>query len=172
MYALTYRRSYFPAPVRKPGGNSEGNTEQSNLVKNVLGRHRVQAKLVIGSANDRCEQEADRVAEQVMGAGSMLDHPAAARLDDPKVIRRTTVSPFSIEEGRLVSGEEETVQKKRDNSSSTTAVVAPAAKIQGAVQLFGQPLPDSTRTFMEQRFGQGFRAVRIHSRLGSQRRRL
>ena len=66
MYALTYRRGYFPPLARKYGDRLLHSGEQSPKVKNILGRPQVQAKLTVGAPDDRFEQEADRVADQVM----------------------------------------------------------------------------------------------------------
>ena len=66
MYALAHKKSHQPTLARKRSGPSHGNLEQSPQVRNVLARHRLQAKLRIGAPNDKYEREADRVADQVM----------------------------------------------------------------------------------------------------------
>ena len=66
MYAAAHDKVRRPTLARKPVKHSNGRLGQSPQVKNVLRRHRAQAKLKIGAPNDRFEQEADRVADQVM----------------------------------------------------------------------------------------------------------
>ena len=50
-----------------PGAVTELQTRYGNrAVRQLLASHTVQAKLAVGPANDRYEQEADQVADQVM----------------------------------------------------------------------------------------------------------
>ncbi len=96
----------------------------------------IQAKLKVGQPNDIYEQEADRVAEQVV------------RMPEPKVQRQ--------------SEEEEMLQAK--DLPVETLEVTPNIEVRiNAIGGGGQPLPTSTRLFFEPRFGYDFREVRVHT---------
>ena len=93
----------------------------------------VQAKLTVNAPGDAYEQEADRVAEQVM------------RMEEPG------------------PGSQSPVTIQRQALSGTTPEVTPEAESHiNATRGGGQPLPDPTRAFAEPRFGQDFGGVRVH----------
>lgn len=95
----------------------------------------VQTKLKIGSPNDVYEQEADRVAEQVM------------RMADPFVMTGNDQPPGEIGIRRIAEkgGTKGSTADFKLNSSG------------------GRLLSESTRNFMEPRFGTDFRHVRLHT---------
>ncbi len=100
----------------------------------------LQPKLILSQPGDRYEQEADRVADQVMRA------PGA------DIQRR--VDP---------NDEAESIQTKP--ASGTAPAVTPDVQT-GIQELWGsggRPLPPATRAFMESRFGYDFSRVRIHT---------
>lgn len=114
----------------------------------------IQAKLRIGQPGDEYEQEADRVAEQVM------------RIPEPVVSRRAAGSgprqaPSIQRMCPKCEDEEEVVQAKvrpgKVESPARTELQLPGL-IGG-----GQPLPDSTRAFFEPRFGSDFGDIRVHT---------
>ena len=90
--------------------------------------------LRVGDAQDAFEQEADRVAQQVMGA------PASAR-------PRITPLP-------------QTVQRAANDGAAIGAIPAAA---QAALQGPAEPLDAATRQFFEPRFGHDFGRVRVHA---------
>jgi len=111
----------------------------------------LQAKLTIGQANDPFEQEADRVAEQVMRAAG---NERSAVLQNSNLIQRKCDTCRREDEQEL--------QLK----SSPTAGLNPAPQLPGSVQQFnsgGRSLPENTRQFFESRLGYNFDAVRIHN---------
>jgi hypothetical protein len=120
--------------------------------------------LQIGSPSDSLEREADRVADKVMKMGLQdeVDFPIR-QASDAKTVRRSPVSPFSIEEGRIVDEEEERVQAKADNGVTANAGPTTSAKVEAALSRPGTALPDTTRPFIESRFGYDFSRVRIHA---------
>lgn len=93
----------------------------------------LQRKLTIGASNDPLEQEADRVAEQVM---TTTAHPA-------------------------VSGGPPRIQ--RFSGQSNGQMDAAPASVDQALASPGRPLESVLRQDMEQRFGQDFSQVRVHS---------
>ena len=142
----------------------------------------LQAKLTVGPVGDRYEQEADRVAEQVLaapradihlpttvgegGAGSAPHH--AQRQEEEEEIQ---TKPFAASITPLVqrAAEKEDanavqtkplVQRRADGSfEADPGIEGRLAARRGA----GAPLPHDTRTFMERRFGADFNKVRVHT---------
>lgn len=129
----------------------------------------LQPKLRIGRPGDIYEQEADRIAEQVM------------RMAEPQVHRQRQQQEESKEEEELIQTkpvaeqitplvqrrneeeeEEEGLQAKA--SPGLTPSVSPDIESHiRAMKGGGQPLPASTRAFFEPRFGYGFSSVRVHT---------
>lgn len=111
----------------------------------------IQPKLAVNKPGDKFEQEADRMALQVMRA------PAAA--------------PEERVPGPAIAGADERQRKAGGVAGSlqrAAAGAAPAlaAGTQSAITgktTGGQPLPRDVRSFMEPRFGADFSEVRIHA---------
>jgi Domain of unknown function (DUF4157) len=100
---------------------------------------KIQSKLTINEPDDRYEQEADRVADQIM--------------------RMSTGVKQETDELE----EEETIQTKSSTTSNLERTESSISSIVGSVlNSSGQPLDPRTRNFMESRFGQDFNQVRIH----------
>lgn len=99
----------------------------------------LQAKLAVGQPNDCYEQEADRTAAAIMRMPASLDKD----LEEDKASLQTT---------------------PQLQAQSTTPIPVPDGfETQLAQhQTGGNPLPTSTRDFMEPRFGADFSHVRIH----------
>jgi hypothetical protein len=95
----------------------------------------LQAKLVVGAADDPAEDEADTVAEQVM------------RMPSPEP---QTVHPSPVVLARKIA----TDTRYAEDASTV---------VQPVLQSGGSPLDDDTRDFMESRFGHDFGAVRVHT---------
>ncbi len=102
----------------------------------------IQAKLVVGQPGDIYEQEADRVAEQVM------------RMPEPLVQRQP--------EEEEKKEKEEILQTKEVPSQVTEVTSNIESRIQ-SLKGGGQPLSEPTRAFFEPRFGQDFSQVRVHA---------
>jgi len=96
-------------------------------------RATIQPKLTTSTPGDPCEQQAERIAEQVM------------RMTEPHLQRKS-------EPGEHVAdGVQKLVTPPRSMLGNNKAASG------------GKPLPDSTRTFFETRFGYDFSHVRIHT---------
>jgi hypothetical protein len=96
-----------------------------------------QPTLTVSTPGDIHEQEADRVADQIM------------RMRDPGV------------QGQAEDVEEKTPQAR---TSVQTNEVAPGVRARiNAMQGAGEPLADSERAFFEPRLGQDFRQVLVHT---------
>ncbi len=110
--------------------------------------HLIQTKLTVGAANDPYEQEADRVAEQVVsGQWSMDRHP-------PTVARPVQ---------RQAAPEEEEVQTKRVSAVDSFDAGSEFESQLSAARGGGSPLPDAVRRQMEAGFGADFSGVRVHT---------
>jgi hypothetical protein len=121
---------------------------------------KVQAKLTINEPGDEYEQEADRVAEQVMRPSPPVA-AIAAKADKTADLRRAcpcggTCNKCKEEEdhGRL--------QQKPVASAQTKPAAAPPI-VDDVLSSPGQPLDSATRTYMEPRFGHDFSGVRVHA---------
>jgi hypothetical protein len=113
----------------------------------------VKPKLSVNTPGDKYEQEADRVAEQVM------------RMPEPKVQRQCACGKSSTE------GECSECKKRKHDSigslqrvaSSPVGGIAAPPIVSDVLSSSGSPLPTATRSFMESRFGHDFSHVRVHT---------
>ena len=111
----------------------------------------LQTKLRIGQLGDIYEQEAERMAEQVI------------RMPEPQVSKETKVSNRSIEpHNQLMKKDKEKPLRTKDVGHSPEITPELESRI-SAIRGGGQPLPESVRDFMEQRFGQDFSQVRVYT---------
>ncbi len=95
----------------------------------------IQTKLKVGQPNDKYEQEADRVAEQVM------------RMSEPACPECADVNKVQTEPSPGQSPQQGVVSQARLHAASCP----------------GQPLTVSTRFFFEPRLGRDFSDVRVHT---------
>lgn len=93
----------------------------------------IQPKLTVGPAHDHYEEEADKVSSQIMRTSSIQRSPAISK------IQRKASSKDGFETDSNFESE-----LKRTKGQ-------------------GQPLPDSTRSEFESKFGSSFKNVRIHT---------
>lgn len=146
-----------------------------------------QTKLSIGEPGDEYEQEADRVAEQVISTpdGSLQRQPMEeeelmAKPMDGMITHFLQRQPLEEEEemlqpkageGTLVPGiqrqpieEEEEELMAKTNEGTTPALHQRHPDIRGEMgNSKGAPLPRRTRSYMENGFGVGFEEIRIHT---------
>ena len=125
----------------------------------------IQRKLTVNEPGDAYEQEADRVAEQVMRM------PAPGAAATPAVsggdagVQRKCVCGGNCddckkkkEEGK----EHKPLQMKPAEPASLGGMEAPPI-VHDVLLASGQPLDTATRAFMEPRFGHDFSKVRVHT---------
>ena len=123
-----------PPPVPPPSG----------LPARVL-----QPKLAIGSVDDPLEQEADRVADQVM----RMPDPGLSLSSGPPQISR-----------KCAECEEEDKKKLQTKPAGIPRPVGEAPHVVHEVlRQPGQSLDPTTRAFFEPRFGRDFSDVRVHT---------
>ncbi|MGH6918478.1 MAG: DUF4157 domain-containing protein, partial [Geminicoccaceae bacterium] len=117
--------------------------------------------------HDRFEQEADRVADQVMRMADPL-RPGAIDLvggASPDGIQRLCAECKDEVRRRPIEEEDQELQMKR--APGATAELGPGVQTQiSALRGGGQPLAPALRGFFEPRFGHDFSQVHIHQ--GSQ----
>jgi hypothetical protein len=106
-----------------------------------------QAKLQVNIRGDAFEQEADRVAEQVM------------RTPDLQVIRRKCACG---ESGTCEECMQTAPMVQRNATTNAGGAEAPQI-VNEVLRSPGQPLDAATRSFMEPRFGYDFSRVRVHT---------
>lgn len=107
----------------------------------------LQTKLAIGSPGDVCEQEADRIAAQVM------------RMPEPQMLR-----PFASGYPKRQNEQDvpEHVQTKGAPANDVVETGVPTI-VHEVLRSSGQSLDPATRRFMEPRFGHDFSQVRVHA---------
>jgi hypothetical protein len=112
---------------------------------------RIQPKLTVNAPGDIYEQEAERVAEQVL------------RMPEPR-LQRTCVCGGGCPKCQTEQPgyEHEHLQTKRFQASATGQIATPPI-IQEVLAAPGQPLDPAARGFMERRFGYDFGQVRVHA---------
>ncbi len=133
--------------------------------KHVLG----QPKLTVNQPGDRYEQEADRVAEQVMRMPEPhLQRQVRPEEEEEELLQaKPLAGPITPLVQRQVEEEEEedllqpklTVQRQVGADGGATASPVVHDVLRGP----GQPLDAKTRAFMEPRFGHDFSRVRVHA---------
>jgi len=126
-----------------------GNQAVLRLMNNS--RSAIQTKLVVNEPGDSFEQEADRVAEQVMSATpvTVIQRICSSCKDEDKVQRKCTGCE-----------EEETGTQRKETHPGP--LLAPPS-VHDVLNSPGEPLDPAARAFMESRFGQDFGTVRVHA---------
>ncbi len=161
-------------PNNPPDDRATGQIQRSPLAGYSFGklaiepkeRFGIQTKLAIGRSGDKYEQEADRIAAQVMGmpAPDSLFKVPLTNPNLPLAVQRLNQPTLRRQEEN--EGEEEdkiiTIQAKEESKQTPKVTPELEQRLQ-ARQRKGQPLPEKTRAFMEPRFGQDFSQVRIHN---------
>lgn len=117
----------------------------------------IQPKLKIGRPGDRYEQEADRVADQVM------------RIPNPRTAQ--SIQPVAPGHHSLLQRQPEVVEDKDEDEEEVVQTKpalgqTPSVTPDLQTQLHaggGQALPQRTREAMESRFHHDFKGVRVHS---------
>ena len=162
-----------------------GNQAVQRLIKSGA----LQAKLKVGQPGNKYEQEADRVADEVMRMPEpqvqwqpIEDEEEEQIQTKPAIEQITPLVQKQVEkeEEELVQtkpvaeqitpsvqrqtkeDEEELLQTKRLDSQSHEIMPSLATRIE-SMKGGGHPLPESTRSFFEPRFGHDFNQVRVHT---------
>ncbi|MEH1921378.1 eCIS core domain-containing protein [Nostoc sp.] len=129
--------------------------------------HRPQAKLTVGAPDDYYEQEADKVADQIM----RMAQPEPIGLQNTQTQDQVQTKPLAAAITPLVQREampeeEEELQTKRSLQLSTNGSFQTEDNFEtrlNSSESGGSPLPDTVRSYMEPRFGADFSQVRVHT---------
>lgn len=175
------KQSLFRSSGRKAKSVAEA-VQKKELQKDK--KPTVQTKLTVGKPNDKYEQEADRVADQVIstdpGPAQALQRKCAAckgeeqvqrapviqRADEeevqPKALPHIMRMPEEELQTRIQKTEEEEIQTKPEGNSRQVAPDSIQRQIENS-KGGGSPLSSATRSLMESRIGADFGQVRIHN---------
>ncbi len=141
--------------------------EQKGEEKKDLEEIGIQTKLTIGAPGDAYEQEADRVASQVMSMSAPADSSASVQRqlvsNHPQQIRQEAQSITPVVQTQIDS----TVQMRRmlqwaDKMDGNQASGNLESRL-NASKGGGSLLSKDVRGFMEPRFGADFSSVRVHT---------
>lgn len=112
----------------------------------------IQTKLAVNQPGDKYEQEADSVTKQVM------------RMPEPQLQRKCACGGNAGAGAECPECRKKRLQRKDTVPQSVTqsGAIAPPV-VHEVLRSPGQPLDAATRAFMEQRFGQDFGSVRVHT---------
>ncbi len=132
-----------------------GNQAMQRLMKTgrlqLSGSNVLQAKLTVTAAGDQYEQEADKMAKQVVSGGTEAPVQRAGEEDELAMKRLQR------------AGEEDELAMKREDMSGSFDVGGDVEQRIQAQRGSGQAIPDQTRGFLEKGFGQDFSGVRVHT---------
>jgi hypothetical protein len=159
--SIATRLSGMHSAERAPALLALQQTHGNRYVQRVVSG--IQAKLAVGQPGDVYEQEADRVADQVM---RMLE-PRVQRqfvLEEEEEILATKplVDQITPLVQRQVEEEEEEILQFKESLNQSPAVSSDLESNIQSSRAGGTPLPESVRAFFEQRFGHDFRNVKLH----------
>ena len=139
----------------------------------------IQTKLTVSKPGDEYEQEADRIADQVMG----MPEPRIQRIcpeceeelqrqpmeeeEEEETLQTKPlaeqITPLVQRQAELMEEEDEEMLQTKTASGQPQTVSSSLKNRITALQGGGQPLPQSERAFFEPRFGADFSQVRIHA---------
>jgi hypothetical protein len=112
-------------------------------------RTNILPRLKVSSPGDVYEQEADRIADQVM------------HMPDPQ-FQRTCACGAVCPRCRMGQvGHQDSQAKQGEPEQAAKALVPPV--VNGGLRSSGRPIDSATREFMESRFGHDFSRVRVHT---------
>jgi hypothetical protein len=124
----------------------------------------LQAKLRVGQPGDIYEQEADRVAEQVMSMPEPVVQRQPVEEEEEELIQPKPLAEqiTPLVQRQVEEEEEEPLQAKEITIQPGEVSSGIESRI-SAIRGSGQPLPTSTRAFFEPRFGHDFSQVQVHT---------
>lgn len=144
--------------------------DQQTKIHSILHSTGAQAQLTVGQPNDKYEREADSVSDQVMSMSDPSLQRQPVNEEEEETIQSKPmadhISPLVQRQEEPTEEEEESVQAKENQAmGESTPSIAPSSVESGinSIRGNGQPLPVSTRRFLEPRFGANFKEVRVHT---------
>ncbi len=122
----------------------------------------IQTKLTVGAAGDKYEEEADRVAAQVMHAPAPAASIAQRQSEKDQLQAKSLVDSITP----LIQRDPNKKDKPKTKPVANGTAFTPNADFEDRLATTrgnGKPLPKNTRDFMEQRFSTDFSKVRVHT---------
>lgn len=116
----------------------------------------LQPKLTSHTPGDQYEQEADRIADQVMRMSSSGTQQVSPFMGGSPEDRKDESA------SKKEKSPKQALQTKRVQGAGTTGNEVPS-KVHHVLSSPGQPLNVASRSFMESRFGHDFSRVRVHT---------
>lgn len=141
-------------------------TAGNQAVQRLIKSRALQAKLKISKPNDIYEQEAERVADQVVGMQDLL---IKSQSEGEKIRAKTLASEITPIVQRQSREEENNGEKGeiRANESGNNSLDKNLQNRLIQLKEEGSPLPEPTRAFMESRFGTDLSSVKVHKGSGA-----
>jgi len=138
-----------------------GNQAVQRLIKSGA----LQAKLKIGQPGDVYEQEANRVADEVM---KMPEPEIQRQVDEEEEEEILQTKPLvdqitPLVQRQVEEEEEEEMLQAKSREDATSEVTNDLESQINVIKGGGQPLAESERAFYEPRFGADFSGVRVHT---------
>jgi hypothetical protein len=165
-----------PSPSRVSGGPVSISSDIGRLsraignrgVHQLLRSHGVQPKMTVGPVDDEYEQEAHRVADDVM----RMPDPGLSPIQRTPVRVQRKCSQCEAEEEKVqrtpadvqracAECEKEKVQRLGESGEGPAMSVDEGAM--SGLEGGGRPLQEPTRQFFEDRMGHDFSSVRVHT---------
>ncbi len=147
-----------PLPTRN---QALGNQAMQSLLSSGV----IQAKLKTGQPGDKYEQEADRVAEQVirMPESQIAERASVPRQTQDSLVQRVCAECDEELHRQPIEEEEEEMLRTKEFDGQTSEVNSNVEANVNAERGGGTPLPESVRSYFEPRFAYDFSQVRIHT---------
>lgn len=132
-------------------------------------RQPIQAKLTVGAAGDKYEQEADRVASQIMSMDAQPANQSIQRKsekEEDELQRKPSIVPITPLVQREVTPEDEEQHASHVQRQATSEPAIAAPSIENDISRArgsGHALPHGVRARMESAFRADFSGVRVHT---------
>lgn len=156
-YSAPIRMACLGAGACSPAPNGNNDYKNIRILQQSYGNratlrflnhnHPIQTKLKIGQPNDKYEQEADRLADQVV---NMSDSDIQSK-------------PARSMNTQSSSRDEKDILQAKESPGHIPRVTPHLESRINSLRGSGQPLPPSVRNYFEPRFGRNLKNIRIHN---------
>jgi hypothetical protein len=153
---------------------------QRAAIHRILRSTDAQAKLTVGEPNDKYEQEADRVADQMVAMPDPKLQRQSENEEEEEILQtkpifgritpllqRQEVEPVQtkllVQRQAEEEEENEEILQTKEVAGRTPGVAQDVQTNINNLRGSGKPLPGSVRAFFEPRFGHNFSNVRVHN---------
>ena len=138
----------------------ESGAEGKDVSEMSVGASGIQTKLTVGAPGDPYEQEADRVAAQVMSMSVVPESsPQVQRLPEERWFKAPSITPVVQRQVEPKVQMWQLLQRAGGGQEASGDLESRLNASQGG----GSALAPEVRAFMEPRFGADFSAVRVHT---------